>query len=160
MYRSGRAWDWESQDLADFSSLHYVGWAGAVAVEPFCEIADADGVLDGDALHGDSDRVRGAADASDPLVALKLFQCECDGFEERRGGDFDRVGDALHVGNGDATGAEFHGEEVIIFAFCSPLGFGSAKLDLLKKCYASRSPFTQGRIFVASSSNDPVRIVL
>ena len=75
----------------------------------------------------------GPADSCDPLVALKLFEAERDGFEERRGGDFDGVGDAFHVGNGDATGADFHGGRVSYSLFVRHGVYETRKASPLKR---------------------------
>lgn len=112
----------KAQDFADSSFPHYLSWTGAAAFEPLREFTEADGVFDGNAFDRDGDGVKGPANSCDPLVALKLFEAEGDGFKESGGGDFDGVGDAVHVGNGDAAGADLHGRKGSIFAFCSPCG--------------------------------------
>jgi len=69
-------------------------------------------MLHGHALYRNRNRVHRSPDACDPFIPLELLEAECHGFEERCGGHFDGMGDAVHVSNRDAAGSDFHSEKV------------------------------------------------
>ena len=91
---------------------------GGVAVEPLGEVGEFDLVLD--ANVGDADLYDALLEAGNPVAAAKGGQALGDGFVKGFSSDFDCVGDAFEVLDGDAAGTSSHGEEVIRFAFYSP----------------------------------------
>src|ERR1700733_11222354 len=91
------------QDLANFPpSRHFCG-APASTFKPFRKLPDPYGMLDLHIFHSNAYGIQSSRDAFYPLVALKLFEAQSDGFIKSRSGHFDRVGNSLDVRDRNAA---------------------------------------------------------
>ena len=107
----------DAEDFGDFAAFDDFAGGAALAIEPGHEVLQAHLVF---FLGLENQHFDGAETVGGDAAAFE-FEGAGDGFEERGGFDFDDVGAALNVGEGDAAVAFGHGEvEVSIFAFSSP----------------------------------------
>lgn len=108
------------EDLADVGAAGCFAGGAALDCEPAVEIGELYFALHGGFADFDGFGAGGERQAVDPFLLAQAGDAAGDGFVERGGGDLGGVFDGVHIGDGDAEGAGWHGgDEDIIFAFCS-----------------------------------------